>query len=441
MLERLVGGRRGTLAANIAARLGALLALSLATLVVARTTGRAGVGIYALLRVMPGLVGVVISAGLPGAVTYFIAGPDRDNRRLPSTIVATALAAGIVGTLLWTVAAPVLRHALFPELSVFLVVVAGATVLTQLVVATAKSCSQGMDDLRGANWVIFNEEFLFLPVYGALWLLGVRGYSAAIVGLLLADVATAVIGWARLTRRRFFQRAGRPALELAKRMSVYGLRAQIGGVVTLLNLRLDFVLINVLTGPAVLGVYAIGSKFAELLKIPSLALTYVLYPSYSRYDRPTAAAEARRLLPKAGALAAAAVVPLWVAAAFVIPALYGADFRGAITPARIILLGLALEGVAAVITAFLYGIGRPGLNSWATVAGLVVTVVLDLALIPAFGATGAAAASAVAYATTALALATCFWWATRGDREMQAFRGLHSGVNGLETTHTRTVER
>ena len=49
------------------------------------------------------------------------------------------------------------------------------TVLTQLAVATAKSCSQGSDDLPGANLVIVNEELLFLPAYGLLWAAGVTG--------------------------------------------------------------------------------------------------------------------------------------------------------------------------------------------------------------------------------------------------------------------------
>ncbi|MGH3444802.1 MAG: polysaccharide biosynthesis C-terminal domain-containing protein, partial [Nocardioidaceae bacterium] len=41
--------------------------------------------------------------------------------------------------------------------------------------------------------------------------------------------------------------------------------------------------------------------------------------------------------------------------------------------------------------------GRPGLNSLALGGGLVLTVALDLLLIPRFGAMGAAVASTAAY--------------------------------------------
>jgi len=74
--------------ANVGARVAALVSLAVATLVIARAGGPAAVGPDALLRVLPGLAGVVISSGLPGAVTYFLAGPHRDDRRLPLTIPA-----------------------------------------------------------------------------------------------------------------------------------------------------------------------------------------------------------------------------------------------------------------------------------------------------------------------------------------------------------------
>jgi len=393
---------------NVGARFGALVSLALATLLVARTGGPTAVGIYTLARVVPGLVGVVMAVGLPSSVTYFLAGARRTDRRLPLTIVAMAVLAGAVGTGIWTAASPLIGTALFPDLPVNLVIVIGATVGAQLLVATAKSCSQGSDDMRGANRVILNEELMFLPAYGLLWVAGVHGYTAAVVGLLLADVATLVPAWLRLARRDFFRGAKPPSLSLARDIAGYGLRAQVGGVILLLNLRLDFILLNLLVGPAVLGIYAIASKSAELIKVPGMALTYVLYPQYAKDGRARATLAVRRLLPKAAVFSAVGVLVLAAATPFVIPLAYGEEFAPAIIPAEIILLGLTLEGVTGLVSGFLYGVGRPGLNSWAMGAGLAVTIALDLVLIPPFGATGAAVASAVAYMVTTVALFAFF---------------------------------
>jgi Na+-driven multidrug efflux pump len=69
-----------------------------------------------------------------------------------------------------------------------------------------------------------------------------------------------------------------------------------------------------------------------------------------------------------------------------------------------------------VITGFLYGTGRPGLNSLAMGVGLAITVILDVLLIPPFGAAGAAVASAAAYTSTSLALIWFFMSVTRGSQ-------------------------
>jgi O-antigen/teichoic acid export membrane protein len=426
--SKLRGGTYRTVAGNVIARIGALVSLSLATFVIARHGGPAAVGIYALLRVLPSLVGVTISAGLPGATAYFLAGSSREDRRLPWTIVAIALTGGAVGAALWAGAAPFLQRYLFQDLSTSLVLLASFAVLTRVLVATAKSCSQGTDDLRGSNRVIVMEELMFLPVYGALWLAGGQSMGTLVVALLLADILTVALSWGRLIHRGFFRAAQRPSTALARRIAAYGMRAQVGGFVLLLNLRLDFVLISVLTGPTVLGVYAIASKYAELVKLVSLALTYVLYPNFAADTAARAVQRARTMLPKAGGATAACVVPLWLAAPFVIPAIYGSAFEPAVTPAQIILLGLVFDGVAGVITALLYGLGRPGLNSIAMGVGLAVTVVLDITLIPPFGATGAAIASACAYVATTLIL-VCFFVRTRRSDRVGAFE--RPGLSGV----------
>lgn len=415
-LPQLALSRHSVLLGNVAARIAALVCVFGVTLLLARSGGPAAVGVYALLHVLPGLVGTIMSSGLPVAAPYFLAGNDRQDVRLPTTLVAMAVVGGAAGTTLWVAFAPLIGPLLFPDLSPGLVMLAGVAVLSRLVVITAKSCSQGSDDLPGSNRLIFTEQFMFLPAYGLLWLAGIHGFATVVGGLLIADSVTASLAWTRLVRRQFFRAATRPSLQLGRRVAAYGLRGQIGGVMSQLNLRLDFILLTLLTGPAVLGIYAVASKFAELIRILGMALTYVSYPKFAKETRSCAIENARRLIPKAGLLTAGAFVPLWLLAGLVIPAFYGSEFGSAVSPARIILIGLAFEGVAGVVTGLLYGIGRPGLNSWAMGAGLAVTVMLDLLLIPPFGAVGAAIASAGAYSTSTLTLMWFFWRVRRPGR-------------------------
>jgi O-antigen/teichoic acid export membrane protein len=413
--QQLLATARSPIVTNLFARVGAIGSLSLASLLVARVAGPAGVGTLVLLRVLPWLAGLLLGSGCYGAAPFFLSGPSRSEPRYRATIPAMTLTAGVVGAVLWVVASPLLQHFFFSELTVVLVALASFQVVTQVLESTAMACSQGFDDLGGSNRIIFLDEFLFLPVYGLFLLLGMDPYVAMVVALPLVDLMTAVPGWVRLWRRGFFRGAGRPSFTLAKRVAAYGFRAQLGSIALLLNARLDFAIVGALVGPASLGIYAVASRYAELVRLPSLAMNYVLFPSYARDGGAVAADKARAMIRKIGWIPAAVAVPMALAGPIVLPLFFGPEFHAAALPAAVLLLGLVLAGVFGIVSAYLSGIGRPGLNSMAIAAGLPVTLVLDLLLIPPFGVTGAAAASAVAYLTTAAVLLASFRSVTRAN--------------------------
>ena len=71
---------------NLGAQAGALAAVSVASLLVARVGGPTVLGEYSLLRVLPWLFGVVFSCGLPTASAYFLAADHGRDRRLRPTL-------------------------------------------------------------------------------------------------------------------------------------------------------------------------------------------------------------------------------------------------------------------------------------------------------------------------------------------------------------------
>lgn len=408
-------GGGGDVTSNFLSRVAALAALLLVSLVVARTSGPTGVGVLVMLRLLPWLTGLLLGLGMYGAAPYFLSGPGREDRAYPTTLAAMAVCCGTVGAALWVLMAPALRTQFFHGLPLAVVALAGVTVLTQMLETTAKACSQGTGDLRGSNRMIVLEEVLFLPAYGLLAWLDVPTYTAIVLALMAGDLLNAGQGWTRLVRRGFFRNPARPSWMHARRVARYGVRAQVGSLALLLNARLDFALVGALVGPAQLGVYAIASRYAELLRLPSLAMNYVLYPAYARQGA-AAMADVRATLARAGWIPVAGAVPMALAAPVALPLVYGDAFRDAVVPVWILLVGLAGGGVTGVLTAYLSGNGRPGRGSAAVGSGLVVTLALDLALIPPFGIVGAALASTVAYLTTAAVLLLFFRAVThRGD--------------------------
>ena len=398
-------GRRGAVQ-NLTAQGAALLVVAVASVLVGRLGGPSVLGEYTLLRVLPWLFGVVFSCGLPVASTFFIAGTYRDDPRLRPTLTALAVLGAGVAAVLWLVATPLLHRELFTAMPSGLVALMASTVVTQLVTVWGKACCQGAADMWGANLVIVCEELLFLPAYGIASLAGLRGIEAVVAGMIGGGVAAAVTALGRLAATGFARGWSRPSASLGYGILRYGARGQLGNLLMLVNLRLDFVILGVLAGPAVVGVYAVASKFAELMRLPATALNYVLYPRFARQTVAAANGDVHRLLRRAVAATAAMTPVLAVASIITLPVLYGPAFHAAVLPACILLAGLAVEGAAAVSSAYLCGRGRPGANSWGMGAGAVVTVALDLVLIPRAGAVGAAIASSVAYLVTTGLLTT-----------------------------------
>lgn len=390
---------------NLGAQGGALAAVSVASLIVARAGGPAVVGEYALVRVLPWLFGVVLSCGLPTSAAFFLAGEYAKDRRLRPTLALMTVGGAVLGTLAWLACAVPLQALFFKQMPLRLVVILAVLVVTQLGTVTAKGCCQGSGDITGANLVIVAEELWFVFVYPVVLLLrGNHGVASVIIALVISGTLATLTGMGRLLRRRFFAGWGRPSARIAKRIATFGARGQLGNMLWLMNLRFDFVLLGALAGPAVLGIYAVASKFAELMRLIPTAINYVLYPRFARLGRELATAEARRLLPRAAGLTLV-MTPFLAAACYVaLPILYGAAFRGAVVPAEIITIGLSIEGAAAVASAYLLGSGRPGLNSIGMGVGATITVTMDIILIPRYGAMGGAITSAVTYLATTIML-------------------------------------
>ena len=390
---------------NLAAQGGALAAVSAASLMVARTGGPTVVGEYALVRVLPWLLGVVLSCGLPTSSAFFLAGRYAADRRLRPTLALMTIAGAAVATAAWLVCTVPFHELFFRQMPLRLVAVVGLLVVTQLSTVTAKGCCQGSGDIAGANLVIVFEELWFVFVYPAVLLgAGNHGIASVILALIISGTLATLTGLVRLLQRRFFTGWGRPSAAIAKQVAAFGARGQLGNMLWLMNLRLDFILLGALAGPAVLGIYAVASKFAELMRLVPTALNYVLYPRFARLGPEQATAEARRLLPRAAALTLAMWPFLAVLSFVALPILYGRAFRGAIMPAEVITIGLTIEGAAAVASAYLLGSGRPGLNSVGMGVGATITVTLDVILIPRFGAMGGAITSAITYLASTITL-------------------------------------
>src|SRR5438874_2724990 len=153
---------------------------------------------------------------------------------------------------------------------------------------------------------------------------------------------------------------------------------------------------------------AVATKVAEAFRPLSAAFTFVLRPMIASLSVSEARAQGVSLYRRVFALNLLLVVIMAFAGGPIIIRMFGPDFVAAVPAFQILLVGLAALGGAGVLNGYNVGIGRPEFNSYTALAGLVITVIGDVTLIPHYSLIGAAVTSSVAYSVKAAALTLLF---------------------------------
>ncbi|HUQ31044.1 MAG TPA: polysaccharide biosynthesis C-terminal domain-containing protein, partial [Pyrinomonadaceae bacterium] len=143
-------------------------------------------------------------------------------------------------------------------------------------------------------------------------------------------------------------------------------------------------------------VYAVAAQVGMLLfLLPSVVATLLFPRIATRQDE---RGELTCLVTRHMSLVMLLVCLITVPATFALPMLYGAGFSEAVVLLLILLPGVYLVGLESVLVQYFNAAGLPRAIPLFWVATLVFNVALTFALVPGFGARGAAAASTLSYA-------------------------------------------
>lgn len=173
------------------------------------------------------------------------------------------------------------------------------------------------------------------------------------------------------------------------------------GIAAFLNMavfRVDSVLLELLRGPVAVGFYGVAYRFFEPLLFITWTIAQTATPQLVRDAQPEADGE-RRTFELALAATLVFYVPIAAGAPFAVDWLVETLFGDRYLSARAAVLWLAAAAVPYAVahlarTAAIAG-GAKGSITWIAGSVLAVNVGLNLALIPGYGVTGAAAATFV----------------------------------------------
>jgi O-antigen/teichoic acid export membrane protein len=392
-------------ATTFATNLGVAVVSLVNVLITARFLGPTGRGDIALLFTVAGLTATTGNLGVQQAIVNIGGREPRFRPALATNAVLLTLllAAGVslvLGVLL--VAFPGLKGdvsaGLFAFVFAAIPVLIGRVFLQAILDSDYRfSFSNGVRLIAPVSGVLANS---LLGAFGALTV--TSAMTAWTVG---QTASTLLLAWYVARRMEGF---GRPDGALARRSLTFGTKAHASHVLGLGNWRLDQWFVGTLAGSRELGYYSVAVAWSEALFILPGALRNVQRPDLVRAARQSAGRQAARVFRICVAITLPAVLAMILIAPILCTTIFGDEFADAVDDLRWLLPGTF--GIVAIrlLGDALIAQRRPLLPTIAIGIALVVTIVLDVALIPAYGGEGAAIASLVAYTVGGVAVAVLF---------------------------------
>ncbi|HKE56591.1 MAG TPA: flippase [Pyrinomonadaceae bacterium] len=368
----------------------------LAGIVVARWLGASGVGELAVINVAVSTIVQLGAFGLPSSNTYFIA---RDQEHFRAAAVNSLIFALLVGAVLalGLMATASLRPNWFGFVSPDLIRIAAISIPFQILTLIGLNIFLALERIREFNLLdLIGQSFVLINALAALVVFR-RGLN------LLVALNTAAAIFVSLVIMILLIAAGRTVLptkwradfRLLARMVSYGIKFHLSILAGTLIFRADLLVVNHFRGSVEAGVYSVASQFALMLMLlPGVIATLIFPRITSAQDQH---GETTSLVMRHTAFVMAICCLVAIPLSLLLPVLYGAAFNEAITQLLIMLPGIYLVSLQSVLVQHFNALGLPRIILLYWLITLVINVVLVFAVVPQYGARGAAVVSAVSY--------------------------------------------
>lgn len=397
------------------------------TAVIARLLGVEGKGLVALALLVPNMLGLFLSGGIETSNVYFSGSRRIDVRSLAANSMAFAIVASLLGLLVMAILLLTgWIDRLLPDVPRWLIAVSLFEFPLRMVLRYMSSILLGLQRIIYVN-LINLADYVWTFVFTLVLVLGLNlDLAGAVLASAAAVLANVVVSVALVLREggTLVPAWSRPVM---RSTLAFGLRGYVGNVFQFFNYRLDMLLVNGFIGAAGVGIYGTSVRLAELLWNLPNAVGFVIFPKAAA----TSAAAMNRFTPRVFrvtmVLTTIGAIGLALVGHFLIVLVYGPDFAPAYVPMLVLLPGVLLLGGAKVLTNEIAGRGYPHYNSVTAAISLVLTVGLDLMLIPPYGVLGASIASSISYAVIFAVAVTFYRIVSRRTARAAARQEMEAG--------------
>jgi O-antigen/teichoic acid export membrane protein len=367
--------------------------------------GPAGRGDLIIVLMWPAIFSMVAQIGLPSAYRFWTAKRPECVSALFSNAVIFTLVMGLITLGVAQLLIPHLIGHRSPEvvrLARIYSLVIPILMLTDLLRGL-------LEGARRFTWVGVLRLILFGVQLGSfiiLWLIGRLTVANACYTMVAAVGASLLMSGVAVWRE--LHPHWRPALSELGTTLRYGIRDYPGVLTEFVNWRLDLMMLVGVASSTSLGLYAVALRLADITSTMASSVGDALMPEVAAAEK---ADEATRVVTRSLRLTLAAhlliLMPLWIAAPYILRFAYGVNFLPVTNVLRLLMVASVIWSAGAIVISGLNGLGHPGLSAIARMAAALVMVTALRIWLPSRGIQGAALASITGYSV--MFLVALFW--------------------------------
>ncbi len=193
-------------------------------------------------------------------------------------------------------------------------------------------------------------------------------------------------------------------------LGAYGIKTNLAGLPYQLNVRLDQALMSIFLPAVLLGYYAVAFSWSSGLSFIGAGLSMVMLAKGASIDRDDREKLANLFSQFRLVFIMLLGLGLFAAAAtpFLFPLIFGMEYLPSVLPAVILCLASIALALNTTLHEVARGLGFPEIGIRAESFGLIISIVLLIILLPAFGGVGAAIASLIGYSIVFVILLKLF---------------------------------
>jgi O-antigen/teichoic acid export membrane protein len=375
-------------------------------IIIARVLGPSNKGIIAVALLYPTLFFTIFNLSFGIGIMHHMGKREYKERDFAGSAIFMLITLSFLSSTVFFITVGPFRETLYKGIELRYLLIVGCSIPFYLMLYCFSSILQGRMDIKRyniANQLPTFSNFFFILVFLFLWRLTVlEAVIAALSGIIFGGIfafVRAVKGAGGIS----FNRA------LTNRLIKDGAKIHIGAIATFIFTQANVFILNYYAASSEVGFYSVAYSIANILFFFSMSLEIGLYPKVAHATMEEAVELVQVATRQILLITSAAAVVMAIFSKSIVLIYGGRDFLPSTGPLLLLLPGVIIFTIPKMLSTL--WVRKAWFVPLTIIASgtAIVSLILNLLLIPEFGAKGAALATILTYGLSGLIGLFLFW--------------------------------